>query len=145
MLVAADGAGLNVVNVSTDFFEKNKAPIITRMTMPHETQVYGMGRGKNGTMWISGMDGSVYQFGPLNNDFLKVNNGQFLNNGYFTPDSNILISNNFFLFDGKDVFPLFDPNKTPTGNTILTPREELWENHHKELRFYDVVHYRNNC
>jgi hypothetical protein len=33
ILVAADGAGLNVLQLSNTFFEKDAAPIITRLTL----------------------------------------------------------------------------------------------------------------
>jgi signal transduction histidine kinase/DNA-binding response OmpR family regulator/ligand-binding sensor domain-containing protein len=138
ILVAADGAGLNVLQLSNTFFEKDAAPIITRLTLPGDAQVYGMGKDNIGRIWIGGMDGTVYQYDPLRNSFVKLNGGQFLNNGYLTKDSSILINNNLFLSDGKDIYPLFDIKKTPAGNIIFRPREKLWENHHRELHFYDV-------
>jgi signal transduction histidine kinase/DNA-binding response OmpR family regulator/ligand-binding sensor domain-containing protein len=138
MLVSADEAGLNIVELTNDFFEKNAAPVITRLTLPNNAQVYGMGKDKNGNTWIGGPDGSVYRFDPLNNNFIKLNNGQLLNNGYFTPDGSILINSNLFLSDGKDIYPLFDINKTPAGNIIFRPREKPWINHHREVYFYDV-------
>ncbi|MBA2761148.1 MAG: response regulator [Segetibacter sp.] len=137
VLVAADGAGFNVVQLTNEFFEKNAAPVITRLTLPGGAQVYGMGKDKTGKVWIGGMDRSVYQFDPLKNSFTRLNNGALFNNGYLTQDSSILINNNLFLSDGKDVFPLFD-TKTPAGNIIFRPREKLWENHHREVHFYDV-------
>src|SRR5258706_4960268 len=139
MLVSADEAGLNVVELTKDYFEKDGAPVITRLTLPDDAQVYGMGKDKKGNIWIGGLDGSVYRFDPLKNSFIKLNNGKLLNNGYFTQDGSILINNNLFLSDGKDVYPLFDINKTPAGNIIFRPREKLWINHHRELYFYDVV------
>jgi len=138
MLVAADGAGFNVVQLPNDFFEKNTVPVITRLTLPGGTQVYGAGKDKTGRVWIGGMDGSVYQFDPLKNSFTGLPNGQLLNNGYLTQDSSILINNNLFLSDGKEVAPLFDVAKMPAGNIIFRPREKLWENHHREPHFYDV-------
>jgi ligand-binding sensor domain-containing protein len=89
-------------------------------------------------MWIGGMDGSVYQYNPLRNSFTRLNGGQFFNNGYLTKDSSIIIDNNFFLYDGEDVYALFDTNKHPAGNIVFRPREKLWENFHRELHFYDV-------
>ncbi|MEJ7827902.1 MAG: ATP-binding protein [Segetibacter sp.] len=138
MLVAADGAGVNVVQLPNDFFKKATAPVITRLTLPGGTQVYGAGKDKTGRVWIGGMDGSVYQFDPLKNSFTRLPNGQLLNNGYLTQDSSILINNNLFLSDDKEVVPLFDVTKMPAGNIILRPRETLWENHHREPHFYDV-------
>jgi signal transduction histidine kinase/DNA-binding response OmpR family regulator/ligand-binding sensor domain-containing protein len=138
MLVSADETGLNIVELNNNFFEKGASPVVTRLTLPNNAQVYGMGKDKNGTMWVGGLDGSVYRFDPLNNSFIKLNNGQLLNNGYFTPDGGILISGDLFLLDGKDVYPLFDINKTPAGNIIFRPKEKPWINHHREVYFYDV-------
>ncbi len=138
ILVASDGAGLNVVQLTDAFFERNAAPVITRLTLPNAAQVYGMGRDKIGRTWIGGMDGAIYQYNPLRNSFAGLNGGQLFNSGYLTQDSSILINNNLFLFDGKDVYALFDTNKTPAGNIVFRPREKLWENHHRELHFYDV-------
>lgn len=84
------------------------------------------------------MDGAVYQFNPLRNSFTAFTDAQFLNNGYLTPDSNILITTRYFLHDGKDVYPLFDTRKTAPGNILFRPRVKLWENHHRELHYYDV-------
>jgi len=138
ILVASDGAGLNVIQLTDAFFERDAAPVITRLTLPNAAQVYGMGRDKIGRTWIGGMDGSIYQYNPLRNSFAGLNGGELFNNGYLTQDSSILINNNLFLFDGKDVYPLFDTNKMPAGNIIFRPREKLWENHHREIHFYDV-------
>ena len=138
ILVGVDGAGLNLIQLTNDFFEKDAAPLITRLTLPNDAQVYGMGKDKNGNMWIGGMDKSVYRFDPLKNSFIKLNNGELLNNGYLTQNGNILINNNLFLSDGNNVNPLFDINKMPVGNIIFRPREKLWNNHHREPYFYDV-------
>ncbi|MCR6678995.1 hypothetical protein NVV43_26225, partial [Escherichia marmotae] len=90
-----------VIQLSDSFFKEDVAPIITRLTLPNNAQVYGMGREKIGRMWICGMDGSIYHYNPLRNSFARLNGGQFFNNGYLTKDSSILINNNFFLYDGK--------------------------------------------
>ena len=137
-LVATNGMGLNLVTLSNEFFEKDALPVIIRLALPGNEQVYGMGKDKTGRMWIGGMDGLVYQFDPLTNNFIQLPRGQLFNNGYFTKDGNILINNNLFLSDGKEVFPLFDINKMPAGNIIFKPVEKLWENHHRELHFYEV-------
>ncbi|MEP7163326.1 MAG: ATP-binding protein [Ferruginibacter sp.] len=138
MLVGADGAGLNLVQLTKEFFEKDAAPIVTRLSLPDDAQVYGIGKDKNENIWIGGMDRSVYRFDPLKNSFIKLKNGELLNNGYLTQDGSILINNNLFLSDGRDVNPLFDITKTPAGNIIFRPREKLWSNHHREPYFYDV-------
>ena len=138
VLVAADGAGLNVIDLKKQFFEKGANPTITRLSLPNDAQVYGMGRDNNGTMWIGGMDGLVYKFDAAKNSFTLVKNMLLLNNGYYTPDKSILINGSLFLYDGKDAFPLFDTNKIVAGNILFRPREKLWENFHRELHFYDV-------
>ncbi len=138
VLVATDGAGLNVVELKKDFFEKGANPVITRLALPNDAEVYGMGKDGNGTMWIGGMDGSVYSFNSLKNSFTQSRKTQLLNNGFLTPDNSLLINGSLFLYDGKEAIPLFDPNKIVAGNIIFRPREELWENFHRELSFYDV-------
>lgn len=138
MLVASDGAGLNVIQLADDFFTNTPAPVITRLSLPTGAQVYGMGRDKIGRTWIGGMDGSIYQYNPLRNSFAALSGGQLYNNGFLTQDSSILINHNLFLFDGRDVYALFDTTKMPAGNIVFRPRQKLWENHHRELHFYDV-------
>ncbi len=138
MLVATDVAGLNIVEPGAAFFAKDAAPVVTRLTLPNNAQVYGMGKDTNGIIWIGGMDGAVYRFDPLKNNFIKLNNGILLNDGYMNPDSSKLINGNLYLSDGNDIFPLFNNSKTPAGNIIFKPKEQLWENHHREEYFYDV-------
>lgn len=138
LLVATDAAGLNIVELSNNFFVKDAAPLITRLSLPNAAQVYGMGKDKNGVIWIGGMDGSVYRFEPSKNSFIKLINGMLLNDGYLNPDSSKLINSNLYLSDGKDIFPLFNTSKTPAGNIIFKPVSQLWEYHHREEHFYDV-------
>ena len=138
ILVAVAGAGLNVIQLPVDYFEKGTTPVITRLTLPGNTDVYGIGKEQNNTMWIGGMDGTVYRFEPSKNSFVKLANGQLLNNGNLTNDSTIFINTNLLLFNGKNIIPLFDERKYAAGNIIFRPREKLWENHHREIYFYDV-------
>ena len=72
ILVAADGAGLNVIQLPDGFFDKELTPVITRLTLPGDAQVYGMGKDNIGRMWIGGMDKSVYQYDPLRNSFARL-------------------------------------------------------------------------
>ena len=141
ILAGTDVAGLNIIELSNTFFEKNTAPVITRLSLPGNTPVYGMGKDKNGITWIGGMDGSVYRFDPSKNGFIKLENGSLLNNGYLNRDGSKLINGSLLLADGKDVYPLFDINKTAAGNIIFKPREQLWENHHREEYFYDAYNW----
>jgi len=138
ILVATDVAGLNIVETGKDFFTKDTAPVVTRLSLPNNAPVYGMGKDTNGIIWIGGMDGAVYRFDPLKNNFIKLNNGILLNDGYMNPDSSKLINSNLYLSDGKDIFPLFNSSKTPAGNIIFKPVSQLWENHHREEHFYDA-------
>ena len=141
MLVATDVAGLNIVEPVKEFFTKNAAPVVTRLALPNDAQVYGMGTDNNKIIWIGGMDGLVYRFDPLKNIFIKLKNGILLNDGYLNADSSKLINGNLYLSDGKDIFPLFNSSKTPAGNIIFKPKEQLWENHHREEYFYSVYKY----
>ncbi|MEO6255063.1 MAG: ATP-binding protein [Ferruginibacter sp.] len=138
ILVGTDDAGLNIVELNNSFFAKGAAPVITRLSLPNASQVYGIGKDKNGIIWIGGMDGSVYRFEPLKNSFIKLNNGILLNDGYLNLDSSKLINSKLYLSDGKNIFPLFNSNKTPAGNIIFKLKEQPWENHHREEHFYDV-------
>lgn len=138
ILVATDIAGLNIVEAGKDFFTKDAAPVITRLSLPNNAQVDGMGKDKNGIIWIGGMDGIVYRFDPSKNNFTRLNNGILLNDGYMNPDSSKLINSNLYLSDGKDIFPLFNSANTPAGNIIFKPVSKPWEYHHREEYFYDV-------
>ena len=138
ILVVTDVAGLNIIEPSKDFFAKDAAPIVSRLSLPNDAPVYGMGKDTNGITWIGGMDGTVYRFDPLKNNFIKLNNGILLNDGYLNPDSSKLINSNLYLSDGKDIFPLFNSNKTPAGNIIFKPVSKLWEYHHREEYFYNA-------
>ena len=138
ILVATDIAGLNIVEAGEEFFAKDASPVITRLSLPNDAPVYGMGKDKSGIIWIGGMDGAVYRFDPLKNNFIKLNNGILLNDGYLNPDSSKLINSNLYLSDGKEIFPLFNSSKTPAGNIIFKPVSKLWEYHHREEYFYDV-------
>ena len=141
VLVAADGAGLNVIELKKEFFEKGSNPVITRLSLPNDAQVYGIGKDNNGTIWVGGMDGAVYKFNPVKNSFTLVKNVILLNNGYYTPGKNVLINGSLFLYDGKKAVPLFDTKKILAGNILFKPKEKLWENFHRELHFYDVSKY----
>lgn len=141
ILVSTDVAGLNIVEIGETFFSKNASPVITRLSLPNDEHVYGMGKDKNGITWIGGMDGTVYRFEPSKNNFIKLNNGILLNDGYMNPDSSKLINNNLYLSDGKEIYPLFNNSKTPAGNIIFKPVSKLWEYHHREEYFYDVYKY----
>ncbi|MEO6669480.1 MAG: ATP-binding protein [Ferruginibacter sp.] len=138
ILLGADGDGLNIVEITNDFFEKESAPVIKRLSLPANEQVYGMGTDKNGVIWVGGMAGSVYRLDPLNNNFIELANGKLFNSGYLKRDGSVLINGNLFLSDGKDVYPLFDTKRILPGNIILNPKKELWENYHRDADHYDI-------
>jgi signal transduction histidine kinase/DNA-binding response OmpR family regulator/ligand-binding sensor domain-containing protein len=138
MLIATDDGKINIITLATNFFDKNEQPIISKIYLPNNTKVYGMGNDKNKNTWIGGMDGTVYKFDAVKNSFTLLPNGQLLNNGYFTKSEDILINNNLYLYDGKVVTPLFDTNKIPEGNIIFKPNSNLWDKHHREISFYDI-------
>ena len=138
MLIATDDGKLNIVTLATNFLEKNTEPIINKISLPDNTKVYGIGNDKKKNTWIGGMDGTVYRFDATKNNFILLPNGQLLNNGYYTKSEDILINNNLYLYDGKQITPLFDTIKNPEGNIIFKPNNKLWDNHHRELSFYDV-------
>jgi signal transduction histidine kinase/DNA-binding response OmpR family regulator/ligand-binding sensor domain-containing protein len=138
ILIATDVAGLNIVVLSNSFFEKDAPPVVTRLALPNNVEVYGMGKDKSNNIFIGGMDGAVYRFDATNNSFIPLPNNQLLNNGYFTKDESILINNNYFLYDGKNITALFDTTIIPEGNIIFKPNSALWENHHRELYYYNV-------
>ncbi|MEO8771032.1 MAG: ATP-binding protein [Ferruginibacter sp.] len=138
ILISTDAGGLDIIELTSDFFEKNAVPVITRMTLPLNIPVYAMGRDMNGSIWIGGMDGSVYRFDPLKNNFIKLDSGRFFKSGYLKPDGSILINNDVFLSDGKDVYPLFDTKQVLPGNIILNPKAELWENNQRNGNSYDI-------
>ncbi len=138
MLVAADDGKINIVALKDNFLDKEAAPVITTVAMPNNTNVYGIGNDKNATTWIGGMDGSVYKFDAAKQSFTVLPGAQLLNNGYLVNEEDILINGNLYLYNGKEVTPLFDTNKNPEGNILFKPNSALWDKHHRETSFYDV-------
>ncbi len=138
ILIASNVAGLNIIELNNNFFEKDVPPVITRLALPGNIEVYGMGKDKSNQVYVGGMNGAVYRFDAANNNFIPLPNTQLLNNGYFTKDESILINTNLFLYDGKNITPLFDTVIMPKGNIIFKPNSALWDNHHRELYYYDV-------
>ncbi len=143
ILVATEAPGLNIIELDDNFFEKDGPPHITKLALPDNVLVYGMGKDKNKTMWIGGMDKSVYKFDAGNNSFSPLANAQFINNGYFVDNENILINNNLFLYDGKNITPLFDTEKVPEGNLIFKTNSPLWDYHHREHFHYSISDWGN--
>ena len=139
MLVAAKGAGLNIIQLPKDFFEKELPPVITRLHLPNSVDVAGIGKDKNGKVWIGGRDGSVFSFEPLKNSFIKLPGAQFLDNGYVTKDGSVLRNRNHsFLYDGNEARPLFDIKKTLPGNIIFRPVDSLFENIHRDFFYLEM-------
>jgi signal transduction histidine kinase/DNA-binding response OmpR family regulator/ligand-binding sensor domain-containing protein len=144
MLVAADDGKLNIIILKDNFLGKDVVPVITTVAMPNNTNVYGIGNDKNNNTWIGGMDGAVYKFDATKNSFTLLPGAQLLNNGYLANGEDILINSNLYLYNGKDVTPLFDTNKNPEGNIIFRPNNSLWDKHHRETSFYDVSNWGAN-
>lgn len=138
MLIAADDGKINIVTLKDNFLDKNAAPVITTIAMPNNTNVYGIGIDKSKTIWIGGMDGMVYKFDAIKNNFTLSPGAQLLNNGYLVGGEDILINGNLYLYNGKKVTPLFDTTKYPEGNIIFRSNSSLWDKHHRETSFYDV-------
>ena len=138
ILVPAEDAGFNVITVPANFFENKTAPVIVRLSLPGNEQVYGIGKDKTGTVWISSYTNKVYRFDPENNTFVLFSNDRFYNNGYATEDGGLWINNNFFLWDGANVVPLFDTAKIKAGNLLLKSKNEPWIDFHEELFYYNI-------
>jgi signal transduction histidine kinase/DNA-binding response OmpR family regulator/ligand-binding sensor domain-containing protein len=138
MLIAGDDGKVNIITLKDNFLDNNVAPIITTVAMPNNTNVYGIGNDKNKNTYVGGMDGTVYKFEVAKNSFTLLPNVQLLNNGYLTSGQDILINSNLYLYDGKNLTPLFDTNKKPEGNIIFKPNSALWDKHHRETSFYDI-------
>ena len=136
MLVATDDGIINVITLKNN--SDNNVHTIIKTALPNKAKIYGIGNDKNGNTWIGGMDGAVYKFNKIKCNFILLPNGQLLNNGYFTKDENILINSNLYLYNGKEIMPLFDATKVKEGNIIFKPNSALWDKHHRETSFYEV-------
>jgi hypothetical protein len=101
MLVAADDGKINFVTLQDNFLDKDVVPVITTMPMPNNTNVYGIGIDKNKTIWIGGMDATVYKFDAAKNNFTLLPGAQLLNNGYLVHGEDILINCNLYLYNGN--------------------------------------------
>lgn len=139
IVASAAGAGYNVITIPPTFFENEIKPTITRHTLPGNSDVYGMGKDDNATMWIGGMDRAVYRFDGLGNKLIRYPSAELLNSGYLTKDSTILINGNLFLYAGGATIPLFDKSQNGNYNIIFRPLKNLWENFHRELFYYDIA------
>jgi signal transduction histidine kinase/CheY-like chemotaxis protein/ligand-binding sensor domain-containing protein/AraC-like DNA-binding protein len=138
MLIATDKAGLNIVNLPDEFMINQKKPTITRLILPGNSQVWGMGKDSKGNIWIGAMDGLVYRLDVENNRFNPWENAKLYYSGYLNPDGTVLINHHLYLDDGKEVLPLFDTKKIREGNLIFKPKKSLWDYFHREIYFYDI-------
>ena len=138
ILVPTEQAGFNVVTLPNDFFEKKTTPVIVRLSLPGNEQVYGIGKDKTGTIWISSYSNKVYRFDAVNNTFQLFDDYRFYNSGYETDDGAIWINSNFFLWNGTDAVPLFDSTKIKPGNLLMKCKTEPWIDFHEELSYYDI-------
>ncbi len=138
ILVPAEQAGLNVITLPNDFFEKKTTPVIVRLSLPGNEQVYGIGKDKTGTIWISSYSNKVYRFDAVNNTFQLFDDYRFYNSGYETDDGAVWINKKFFLWNGNDAVPLFDTTKIKPGNLLMKCKTEPWIDFHEELFYYDI-------
>ena len=144
LLIATDDGKINIITLAANFLDKNATPIISKIALPNNTKVYGMGNDKNKNTFIGGMDGSVYRYDVVKNSFELLPNAQLLNNGYLANEEDILINGDLYLYDGKNVTALFDTSKKSEGNIIFRPKNKLWDKHHRETSFYDVSNWGAN-
>jgi signal transduction histidine kinase/DNA-binding response OmpR family regulator/ligand-binding sensor domain-containing protein len=138
ILVPVDNAGFNVITVPDNFFEKKVVPVIVRLSLPGNEQVYGIGKDKTGAIWISSYANKVYRFDSDNNTFQLFDNYLFYNNGQATDDGGLWINNNFFLWDDTKVLPLFDTVKIKAGNLLMKSKNEPWIDFHEPPFFYNI-------
>ena len=137
-LVAAQNAGFNIVSLPEDYFTKSAPAQITRLKLPGNTEVYGIGRDKNNRIYIGGFNNLVYLFNPLDNSFTQTNEGKLFNNGYVNEDGTFWINKRLFLEHQKELLPLFDTTKETAGNIVFRHREFLWPAFHQEPKYYDI-------
>jgi signal transduction histidine kinase/DNA-binding response OmpR family regulator/ligand-binding sensor domain-containing protein len=138
-LVGTVNAGLNIISLGNEFFEKGAAAQITRLALPNNTQLYGMGSDGNARIWVGGMDGAVYQFNPGQNSFARLPDAKLYNSGHYNADGSLLANNNLFLANGLTVTPLFDTTRIPAGNLLLNPLGTPWDNIHREPYYYKLA------
>ena len=138
ILVPADAAGFNVISLPGNFPENKIEPVIIRLSLPGNEQVYGMGKDKRGAIWISSYANNVYRFDPVNNTFQLFADYRFYNNGQATPDGGIWINHNFVLWDGANTIPLFDTSIIKAGNLLLKFAGKPWINFHEDPTFYHI-------
>ncbi len=138
MLVATGAGGVDVIDLPEGFFNGSAEPVITRLSLPENNMVYGIGKDQTNKIFVGDMAGNVYLLEDKQFRFTPVSGGILCNNGYLTTDSTIVINNNLYLFDGQNSTPLFDTQKMPEGNIILKPNSALWDSHHREMYFYDI-------
>ena len=138
MLIATEASVIDLIAVNENFFLKGASPVVKPLQLPNNSHFYGMGKDKDGRIWIGTMDGLVYQLNTSNNVFTQLLHGQLLNDGYLNADSSKLINRNLYLQNGKTLIPLFNPKQNPAGNIVFKPKTKLWENLHREEYHYDV-------
>jgi len=139
ILAPAQDAGLNIIQLPTDFFEQEAVlPVITRVALPGNTSVYGIGKDPLQNIWVACLDKNIYHFNPAGKTFSKLSDGKFYNSGYATADGGLWINGHFFLWDGKSITPLFDTTAIAAGNLIFNPKFDPWINFHEEPSYYDI-------
>ncbi len=144
MLIATDQAGLNILNLPSDWKNSHANPKVTRLSLPGNRKVWGMGKDPDGNMWVCSLDGVVYRFDPEANSFVSIPGFRMYNSGYLNQDGSVLINNNLYLDKRNEIVPLFDTDKIPEGNILIATKSDLWEYHHRELYFYEISRWEKN-
>ena len=141
ILVAANNKGLNIITLPPDFFKKDVAPQVQRVTLPDTTEVYGMGNDNKGNIYLCAYNKAVYLFNPQNNLVSKLAGYTFFNNGYLNEDGKIWINKKLFLWNENALTPLFDTKNGEAGNIIMRQKEDLWDNYFGDIEKYDISRY----
>lgn len=139
-LIGTVNAGLNIVTLGDRFFTNADKANVTRLQLPNNTQLYGMGKDAMGRIWVGGMNGAVYQLNEKLNSFAILPNAKLYNSGHYNADGSLLANNRLFLARPQQpAIPLFDTGLFPPGNLLLNPKGDMWDNIHREPYFYDIA------
>jgi signal transduction histidine kinase/DNA-binding response OmpR family regulator len=118
-----DDAGLNVVALKKDVFEKDAKLLCIEVALNNNIRMYDMGKDTNGTLWVSGLEGSVYIFCLITNSIILVENTQLLNNGYHPPGGS---SNYTFIAQGSNSQDIWSEKTNELQITVLPPWWGTW-------------------
>jgi signal transduction histidine kinase/CheY-like chemotaxis protein/AraC-like DNA-binding protein/ligand-binding sensor domain-containing protein len=137
-LVATDKAGLNLISLPADILDNPDPPDIMRLSLPDNSQVWGMGKDSTGAIWIGSMNKMVFRLDAQNLRFVPLPAAKLYYSGFLHTDGTVLVNHNLYLDDGIRIIPLFNPLKFPEGNILMKPISDLWDFFHRELDFYAI-------